>query len=139
MAISESYFVNLNTLRRAAQNGDLAAVASSIAATGTSVVMLAAMAREGGEVVCIPFAYLAPRDGVEYIADGRMTTASKAAYDKVHTILAGDTHVAHFTEFGGLVHVGLRRAGVLFKDNGVYDIVFPDGNPYEFFTPPVEV
>jgi len=58
MAIPKGYKANLDTIIRAAKNGDLCLMECTDKATGKGVIALCAAGRDGNEIVMAPLAKL---------------------------------------------------------------------------------
>lgn len=58
MAIPEAYRRNFETLRRAAEQGDLALMECADARTGEPRYVICAVGRQGGDYVMTPFGHL---------------------------------------------------------------------------------
>lgn len=60
---------NFNTLIRAAENGDLALIESKDAATGEQRFLIAAMHKDGDDIVVVPFGHMATGNPYEQYVD----------------------------------------------------------------------
>lgn len=69
MSLTKGERANFETLLRAARNGDLALIESTVAETGERVAILCAVAFDGREYHISPFGHLCPANPFEFYAD----------------------------------------------------------------------
>lgn len=136
--ISESYFNNLTTLRKAALSGDLALISARIAATKKPVAMVAAMVPRGGEVEVVPFGYLDVVDAIN--SDAQISSDARAEFNLLLKRLKSSTDQAQFGEdIDGRVRVDFTKNGVQPKHpDHLGNLVLAWANPYELFEDPTQ-
>jgi len=136
--ISEAYFNNLNTLRKAALNGDLALISARIAATKQRVAMVAAMVPRGGEVEVVPFGYLDVVDAIN--SDAQITLDARTEFKLLLKRLKSSTSQAQFGEdINGRVRVDFTKNGVQTEHpDRLGNLVLAGDNPYELFEDPTQ-
>lgn len=133
--ISEAYFSNLATLRKAASRADLALISTRIAATKQPVAMVAAMVPRGGQVEVVPFGYLDTPGAVD--AEARLTPAANAEFKKLLMRLKSEKAPAQFIEDSqGHVRVGFGPANKVSPQQCL--LVLAWDNPYELFEDPTQ-
>ena len=92
--ISEAWFTNLQTMRLAAQNGDLCVMSAFDAASMEPIALLAAVSPGTYDVSITPFAAL---EGADFLdSAGRLTAHATQVFDAVRSDLANSDVRASF-------------------------------------------
>ena len=133
--ISEANFNNLQTLRRAAKEDELALMACRLKATGATAAVVAAVQPDGNNSYSfVPFGML---DGVAGLvtAEARLTDLAREEHTKLVAALKSTVKQAWMAEQDGRVSVRFSKDTPRAADGCVLVLAWDD--PYELFEPPV--
>lgn len=132
--ISEAYFNNVNTLRRAAAEGELTLLSSRINETKQPVALVASMVAMGDEVVVTPFGYIDVPNAID--ESNKPSPEVRAEFTRLLARLRARDLALLEQDRNGHVRAGFFDTKE--KVNSDCNLVLAWGNPCELFEDPMQ-